>query len=381
MTDRRWDVAVAGAGVAGSALAIGLKRLRPGTRVVVLDRAEPGGRRVGETLPPQAMRLLERLGIAAGFRALGPLPAHGTSAAWGSDELHHNPFVFSGQGHGWHVDRGAFDAWLCEEARSRGATVRTGCEVLGAQRKEPDAWAVQVGDSILEARVLVDATGRRAALRGHLGAQRHAADRLVCAWRSYQGGEARRDSRTLIEAAPYGWWYSAGIPGGGLIVAVMTDSDVARRHRLRDAESWQALVDATRHTAVRAAGLSPTPAPELQAACTQWVEPVCGPGWLAVGDAALAVDPLSSLGMFQALRGGLLGSYAVMDHLDGKPEGAQKYAALIDAELQGYRERRDEVYAEVDRFSAHPFWRRRRGAPPSARVHGAPRAVPSVLPS
>ena len=42
------------------------------------------------------------------------------------------------------------------------------------------------------------------------------------------------------------------------------------------------------------------------AAHSSWIEAASGPGWLAVGDAALACDPLSSQGLFNALYSALM---------------------------------------------------------------------------
>lgn len=66
---------------------------------------------------------------------------------------------------------------------------------------------------------LVDATGRSAALARQHGAGRVQHDALVAFHARFAAGRAGdRDARTVIEAAPGGWWYTALVraaSGGG----------------------------------------------------------------------------------------------------------------------------------------------------------------------
>jgi flavin-dependent dehydrogenase len=55
-----FDVVILGGGAAGSAAAIQLAQR--GFEVALLERSRYGGRRVGETLPPEAYRFLQASG-------------------------------------------------------------------------------------------------------------------------------------------------------------------------------------------------------------------------------------------------------------------------------------------------------------------------------
>lgn len=382
------DVAVIGAGIAGCALAMSLLRLRSSLRIVVIDKSIPGDRRIGETLPPYTHRLLRQLELLEPFEALGPCKAHGTSAAWERPEIYHNAFLFAGQGHGWHVDRGAFDAWMCEMAVQRGTRITTNCHVRKISRTDR-GWYLGTDAGELQARYLVDATGRAAAVSRRLGARRVVTDRLVAVYRYFRwpsvlpenlfsdgafgygvGPDARTidgrildsrtlDSRTLIEAMAHGWWYSTGSPGGDLVIALMTDNDLVHRHKLRNPVIWDRLWRRTRYTRLYTEGAEPLHDPAVAPVGSQRLEPVCDRGWLAVGDAAATFDPLSSLGIFKALRGAILGSYAILDHLTGKPDVVLKYSALIEGEYRSYMSKRAEVYSAVTRFEKQLFWQRR----------------------
>src|SRR6187401_1604518 len=97
------DVVVVGGGVAGCAAAIAIART--GRSVVVFERTGYEQTRIGETLLPRARGPLAQLGVWQQFERDGHLPASGSLAAWGSEELQENQFLFSPYGNGWHLDR------------------------------------------------------------------------------------------------------------------------------------------------------------------------------------------------------------------------------------------------------------------------------------
>jgi flavin-dependent dehydrogenase len=87
-----------------------------------------------------------------------------------------------------------------------------------------------------------------------------------------------------------------------------------------------------------------------------------GDGWLAVGDAASTFDPVSSHGVFKALRSGILASYAVLDRLDGKAGWLDKYTLLHAREFDEYRKTWAAVYRREVRWPNETFWSRRIGS-------------------
>src|SRR5215470_14463430 len=93
------DVAVLGAGPAGCATAISLARR--GYSVVLIERSEYHGDRVGETLPPAICRPLASLGVWDLFRTGHHSASFGIHSAWGQHDLHVNDFIFNPYGHGW----------------------------------------------------------------------------------------------------------------------------------------------------------------------------------------------------------------------------------------------------------------------------------------
>jgi flavin-dependent dehydrogenase len=369
-----FDAAVVGAGPAGAAVARRLS-LR-GLRVALLERSRFDTPRIGESFAPNVQAALRELGVWPDFLALKSLPSWGTSSLWGGDEAQSHPHMLSPYGCGWHVDRCAFDRMLAISAVAAGASLIDGVAV-GRCTYASDGWrlSLRTGDtgadaSELRARVLVDATGRRAQVARRLGAQRLLFDRLVGVAVVVTGVEASEQGRLLVEAAPEGWWYSAPLPeaagaGGRMMAMLMTDADLCGRLKLSDPVRWRAALEAAPATRRRLGAARPDSAPRVHAAHSQRLRrsSTDAPGpWLAVGDAALAVDPISGSGVPRALSTARAAADAIESVLDRAATGLEAIAAYErarDAECTAYLMERAFYYGAEARFDT-PFWRRRR---------------------
>jgi len=102
-----FDVAVIGAGPAGSAIARRLA-LR-GARVALVERTRFEAPRMGESLAPAALPLLTALGLREEFFALKPMRSFGTRSCWGEETPAVHSHLMSPWGCGWHVDRASFE--------------------------------------------------------------------------------------------------------------------------------------------------------------------------------------------------------------------------------------------------------------------------------
>jgi flavin-dependent dehydrogenase len=359
------DVAIAGGGPGGCAAALALRAHAPGLSVALVEASAYAGDRIGETLPPPAAEVLEHLGVGDAFRAQGHHPAYGTAAAWGASVPHENDFLFHVRQVGWHLDRGAFDGMLADQAEARGVRVLRSTRVMDAVR-EDGGWrlALSSGD-VLRARFLVDATGAGAALaRRGGGARRVMMDRLAGFVRFFRQPGGGGVPHTLVEAFADGWWYTAPLPDGRRVVACMTDTDLARGLRLDDDLAWHALLRRTAPCVARAlVDAVPDGAAVVRAARSRRLRPAAGEDWLAVGDAASTFDPLSSQGIVKALRSGIFAAYAAGDLLaKGDDAGLRRYRSFIQREFEGYLESRARYYAEETRWPEREFWRRRHAA-------------------
>ena len=363
-SSRRVEVAVIGGGPAGTSTALALARA--GVKVAVLERSRYETSRVGESLPPQTCVLLAKLGVWERFLADHHLPAPGIISAWGSSELYENDFILNPYGSGWHVDRCRFDQMLAVAAEEAGADVHTATQVTTCTRRSSGDWLISAvcGNQpvAFHADFLVEAAGRTSALTGREERIRIVYDRLVAVIRTMKVSSSAQDHRLLLEACPQGWWYSAALPNDQQIVAYLTDADLIPRGQVPLTRAWQELLSAAPHTQTRAAAGTQPSALRLVAASSSRRRTVVGANSLAVGDVAMAVDPLSSQGMYKALESGLHAARVILDHRSGHRQALTEYAAGLENSFAAYLQARSAYYALEQRWPKSAFWQRRHAA-------------------
>jgi flavin-dependent dehydrogenase len=255
---------------------------------------------------------------------------------------------------------------LAREAGKRGARIYTSCSITGSEKSSDGVrlTAASRGRRLsIKAAFVVDATGKRAAFARGQGARKILFDLLLGAFVFFDLDKSRplAETYTLVEAWEEGWWYSAVLPDSRIVVACMSDADIVKRRGLGASSEWLANLARTRHTKARLANAEPAGRPSIHAAYSHRLDMVTGDCWLASGDSASAFDPLSSQGIFKALRSGVFASYAVIDYFKGTRAGLEKYEEIASREYEDYLETRMDFYGRERRWEGSEFWRRRQG--------------------
>jgi flavin-dependent dehydrogenase len=331
MPGETFDVAIIGGGPAGCAAALTLLRYSK-MRVAVIERSDYNGWRVGETLSPGVRPLLRYLDATAIIEDDGHLTNYGTAASWGNDDTVSRDFLFVAAGEGRHLDRARFDRSLAELVRKRGGTLMTGC-----------TWE----SAGVDARYVIDASGRHASFARARGARVIAHDNLMGIV-AIVASENGQDGGTFVKAAPDGWWYTARLPENRAVVAFMSDADIIREQRLHEPAVFRSLIGNSEILH------GPTVCP----AQSQMLDKLHGDGWIAAGEAAIAFDPLSSMGIGYAIASGIEAARVAASSVNGG-DGAPGYAADVAAHFHSYLARKREYYLIEKRWSDRPFWARR----------------------
>jgi flavin-dependent dehydrogenase len=352
---KSFDVVVAGGGPAGAVAALDLSRR--GFRVALIEQSAYENARVGETLPPELRRPLMELGVWERFLSSDRLESYGIRSSWETRGARHRDFLFNPYGCGWHVDRARFDAMLADAAADAGAELLLSAHVKSCTMTDGQCQLDVAHDKnnvTIFGRVLVDATGRKALLASRLGAQATVVDRLIGAVTFCKLSELAQWA--LIEAVEEGWWYSAPLPGGRMVFAYMTDSD------LWNADMWHELLELAPLTFERA-GCRQIPPPSLVVSAGSLVRrPVVGKNWIATGDAALAFDPLSGQGVLKSIETGTRCAAAIAGHFAGDPSAFKSYDNWVQETYNAYLSVRSQFYGAVPRWPNSQFWKRRQSS-------------------
>ncbi len=350
------DLVVLGGGPSGTATAI--TAARRGLQVLLLDPVGGSRAKVGESLPPVANRYLRRLGIEPESLAEhGHVPNYGTRSAWGGTDLVERDHLLDPDGHGWILDRNAFDAQLRKVAQAAGVQVLEGRRIRSLQRVG-DGWQLDIDGDECTASWMVDASGRARVIARMIGEPVQRRDELVAFSLRAPARPGDTDRRLCTESCPLGWWYTTLTPGGDRAVLLVTDASSAMAGLALDREKLREWLGKTRHIhplfdCQQATG------PGLHRAESTRLQRFSGPGWMAVGDAAAALDPISSQGILHALHTGERAGDAVADALAGSDEARLRYEEELERLDAAYVQNRTLVYAAERRWPDEPFWQRR----------------------
>lgn len=366
------DVLVLGGGPSGSAAAIRLADF--GFDVALVERKTFPREHVGICLSDTTVLLLQHLNVGTEFEDARFWRRGVTAVYWGDDEVRLAPQA------GYHVDRGVLDTLLLERARRAGVAIHQPASVVSHERLAAGGWRFELdtgqGVESIGARIVVDAAGRQGALRGQRVKDGPPLLALHAMWALADA--PRFDG--LIEAGESAWLWYAQTARDQAVVSVFCDPRRLASHTapleryLNLLRQFPALRQ--QHLARRLSPLKACDATSQHAA-----DPV-GEQCVRVGDAGLAVDPLSSQGVHLAIQSGLQGA-VVVNTILAKPsnaEAARQFHSLRSADRVGlYASRTRSEYARVAaaRPKPHAFWTERAAGATAAALASASVNPPS----
>jgi menaquinone-9 beta-reductase len=340
-----FDVLVVGAGPGGSAVATLLARA--GYRVAAVDRAAfPRDKACSEYMSPEAVRLLDRLGVVGAVEAAGAAPLHGTTVTAARGSRLEGRFAQAGAAPfrptGLSVARRILDQVLVESARKAGVRVleRTAVEELLYDRGAVAGAVVREADGArrsIRSRLTIGADGLRSIVARRLGPRRHGRLRRI-AFVAHVDGVAGMGTSAEMHVGRAGYVGLNAIGGGRANVALVVPAGRGAEARGR-VEGF--FLEALRafpglHERVSAGSLARRVLATGPFAA--WSGRVTADGAALVGDAADFFDPFTGEGIYSALRGAELLA-AVAEEALAEP------GTVSAARLAPYRRARRRAFA------------------------------------
>jgi flavin-dependent dehydrogenase len=358
------EVCVIGGGPAGATTARKLALL--GHSVCLIEKADNSQNKVGESLPPNILVLLDALGLREKIEAASFLRPDKAIVRW-SDEA-----AFAKPSHGqsgFMVNRGRFDQILLEAAKEAGVNVIQPAQALRPVFDETRQWNIPVRRASellkIKAKYLVEAAGKRSFFKRKR--RRYSASTVaLCAyWRNPKV----ESSTTLVEAGREEWFWGAALAGGDFSAMVFIDAK--RRRGNQDLESLYRSLLA--RSALLRGCLNGTLAGKVKGFDASGYideEPV-NENLIKVGEACFSIDPLASQGVQAAMSSGLQGSFVVHTLLT-RPENSAEA-------MRFYRNRQAETvarhhnlaaqfYSESLFYKTGAFWQKRSGLETTQRL-------------
>ncbi|MFZ6746498.1 flavin-dependent monooxygenase QhpG [Undibacterium sp. JH2W] len=317
-TDSAVDVLIIGAGPAGLTAALRLQQL--GYSVQMLERSANWPRtQIGEALTPGVRNIIDMLDANVAMQAVPHLAGLATRLCWRSQQaeiIRHGDAAV--------VNRAAFDTALLQLALQRSISLTMPAQVQDIEGSPYD-WQISIktadGVQQTHARFILDASGRSNSQQ-----QYACAPRLSAVWAELSPAHIPTGmvNFTQVEALEHGWLWGTRLPDQRYRIMLLSDPHTAHQQMPGQAEQW---LRKQCGSSLLFSDVATTPYASRLQACVatpylsldSWQD-----GRLKLGDAAFAIDPISSSGVEKAMRFSLQAVVAIHTILGGVDENADE---------------------------------------------------------
>lgn len=356
------DVVIIGGGPAGLATAIALTDLDINS--IVIESSHYLDPRLGEHLTPEGVGILKQLGIWDSQFLEKHRLCYGVRSAWGETQVTYSDYLFHPDGTGVNLSRPTFDRNLATLADGKGVRLLLSSQLKQAQQ-EQNGWILSLdtpnGLQEVRSRVVVDASGRKALFARSQGRTSVYCDRLVgiAAFLEPLAENHDQEETLWLESGECGWWYFARLQDSRGVFLHITDADQLESGKDAPLQTWSKRLKSTNFFSELAGYYHPVEQVLVRSARSHCLDQATGHHWLAVGDAAMSFDPLSSMGITKALKAGIFSSQVILRVLNGETTVLKDYEAEIQQQFNEYLQIRAQYYQMEQRWPSSLFWQRR----------------------
>lgn len=364
------DVLIVGGGPAGCAAAISILTYGKDISVTIVEQSNLDQRRVGEHVSAGIFGLLDYLQLKReDFGEDCFVPTYGNTSYWGIDQPVLRDSIFTTEAASYQLNRTQFDLTLLQHAADKGGLVFPRTKCMQFTQQDQEQWEVRLqhpdlGSFDISARFLIDATGRQASVCRQTGVSTKKTDQLVGVGAFLQFGDGSAlPYNVMLETVENGWWYSASLSPDTMTVVFFSDADIVSKHAYHTTGDWNRLLQETKQVKLLVKGAHMQEGVWVKSAHTQISNSTDRPAFLAIGDAAVSFDPISSMGIGFAITSACQAATLVQaELLASDPHRIKVYQADLERHFTHYQKMRQKIYGEERRWPQASFWKRRQGA-------------------
>ncbi|SNB66812.1 Dehydrogenase (flavoprotein) [Arboricoccus pini] len=339
------DVLIIGGGPAGSTAATLLAER--GRHVVMLEKETHPRFHIGESLLPNNLSIIQRLGVLEEVRAIG---VYKPGAQFVSDE-HGQDVAFefkNGLDKRWtysfHVERAAFDKLLFDNARAKGAMALEAMRVTTVELAQGSARStVKAVDGtgkqhVFAPRFVIDASGRDACLATRLKIKEvNRQNNTAALFGHLKGVEPLTQpdvGNIVVHLLKEGWCWAIPLPNGVTSIGIVSNAAFFNRRTGSQEDFFWEVLRASPSMGPRIANATLLEPVRATGNYSYKARSMVGENHILVGDAFAFIDPVFSSGVMLAMTSAERGALAVHAHLDD-PQKAKPLFAQFERHVQG----------------------------------------------
>lgn len=351
-------VVIVGNGIA--ALTLSLLLDRKGISHIVLNRQgkmtdQPA---LAETLPPSAIPLLNKTGLLSLFERTALQKTNGYHSLWGSDKVADNNFYFHRPyQYGLKIDKQAIKSSLLAMQAHRLVPFTQNISITKGEVITVE-WAEHDRQKQCNCHMIVDATGRNRSILAKLGIPSVDADSLnaFSCHLPYIKHQVLRHS-VYIESFEEGWGIVSTLNEQNNVMTLFCNKKSGAQQQLKNYQNWPLMLKDTKYLKDFIEPAANCPVKGYNANSSK-AQRLTGSAWLAVGDAAISFDPLSSHGITNAIYTANEAADAI-EQLIKENDGTAltAYEQHLTSIFEQYLKARSQIYLSEQRWPQSMFWK------------------------
>lgn len=350
------DVIIAGRGIAAMVLSLLLKQKNI-PHVVLGRQGRPKDFALAETLPPSALPLLKTMGLLPLFENTAIQKTYGYHSMWGTNKVTDTNFFFHRPyQYGLKIDKQAILSALSTQQKDH---IHTYSDILVINNSADGIELTLKQENkteTIQGKILIDATGRNRVILEKLNVPSLHFDNMMAfsCHIPLQKHPAIKHP-VFIESFEQGWGIVSILNETQSVFSLFTNKVNPGWQEFRKYENWSKILANTTllkdfalpYDAINAKGCLSN---------SSKAQTITGHNWLAIGDAALAFDPLSSHGITNSLYTTQTAASCIEKHLNKNTEAMHEYAQNLNEIFDQYLKTKNLLYTNERRWPKSPFW-------------------------